>query len=119
MPRGNFTGSGTISFVFGSRSRRDQQSSMTMYSYPASLSPSFTKRSAVSSTTCSLIFSPNVFQEFHPMGGVIASGWVMLISLMSSRFETDWASILPRRETQRKYRAMATSNSQYGGERTK
>jgi hypothetical protein len=49
-----------------------------------------------------------VFQEFHPMGGVIASGWVMLISLMSSRFETDWASILPRRETQRKYRAMAT-----------
>ena len=50
-----------------------QQSSMLTYTYPASFMPDFTTASAISLIMSSLTLQPNLFHEFHPMGGVGAS----------------------------------------------
>ncbi len=65
---------------------------MTTYSYPASFRPCSTKASAVSRTRASLMSGPNVFQLFHPIGGVRAS---MVLSL-SAREWMQRVKIAPR-----------------------
>src|ERR1700676_440996 len=49
-----------------------QQSSMLTYTYPASFMPDFTTASAMPLIKSSLTLQANLFQEFHPMGGVSA-----------------------------------------------
>src|SRR3954447_13321365 len=72
MPSGNFTGSGTSRPVAGSRSWVIQQLSMLTYSYPASLRPVLTNRSAVRSMRSALTLQPNEFQSLNPIGGSAA-----------------------------------------------
>src|SRR6266446_4470551 len=66
-----FGASGTI---FPSPSRLTcQQSSITTYSYPASFIPLVTIPSAIDLIKSSLTLQPNLFQLFHPIGGVSAT----------------------------------------------
>src|ERR1700726_1012943 len=71
MPDGNRCGSARI-FPLLSRPTC-QQSSMTTYSYPAACIPLLTMASAASRINCSLTLQPNLFQLFHPIGGVPAN----------------------------------------------
>src|SRR5438270_10781157 len=50
-----------------------QQSSMTMYWYPASFIPLVTIASAMDLIMSSLTLQPNLFQLFQPIGGVSAT----------------------------------------------
>ena len=50
-----------------------QPSSMLMYWYPAACMPVSTMASAISRMVLSLICVWNLFQLFHPIGGVLAS----------------------------------------------
>ena len=70
MPDGNFSALTTIR----PSSSRDtcQPSSITRYSYPASLRPFSTITSAICLTSASLMSSRRAFQLFQPMGGVRA-----------------------------------------------
>src|SRR5208282_6442141 len=70
MPCGKRCGSTTM-FAFASRPTC-QQSSMLTYSYPASFMPDLTTASAIFLIISSLTLQPNLFHEFHPMGGVSA-----------------------------------------------
>src|ERR1700693_1393647 len=71
MPDGKCLGSATM-FPLPSRSTC-QQSSMTMYWYPASFMPEATIASAICRIRSSLTLQPNLFQLFHPIGGVLAN----------------------------------------------
>src|SRR5690349_6095293 len=70
MAFGKRSGYGTI-FPVSSRFTC-QQSSITMYWYPASFIPDETIASAAPFTRSSLTLQPNLFQVFHPIGGVSA-----------------------------------------------
>src|SRR5579864_896933 len=70
MPEGKRCGSATM---FPCLSRETcQQSSITTYWYPASFMPDFTIPSAMLLIRSSLTLQANLFQLFHPMGGVSA-----------------------------------------------
>src|ERR1017187_8598438 len=70
MPCGKCCGSTTM-LPLASR-LTCQQSSMLTYTYPASFMPDFTTESAMPLIKSSLTLQANLFQEFHPMGGVSA-----------------------------------------------
>src|SRR6185437_13324758 len=71
MPEGKRWGSATM---VPSLSRETcQQSSITMYSYPASRMPLATIASASLRMRSSLTLQANLFQLFQPIGGVLAS----------------------------------------------
>src|SRR6266568_6347358 len=70
MPLGKRCGSTTM-LPFASR-ETCQQSSITTYWYPASFIPDLTIASAIPRTSSSLTLQANLFQVFHPMGGVSA-----------------------------------------------
>src|SRR5580692_10302268 len=70
MPCGKRCGSTTM-LALASR-LTCQQSSMLTYTYPASFIPDETTASAMLLIMSSLTLHANLFQEFHPMGGVSA-----------------------------------------------
>src|SRR5208282_5578542 len=74
MPEGNRCASATM-LPLASR-LTCQQSSITTYWYPASFIPDFTIASAICLIVSSLTLQANLFQLFHPIGGVAARGAV-------------------------------------------
>src|SRR5690348_5704068 len=84
MPLGNVLGSG---WMLPSLSRETcQQSSMTMYWYPASFMPEETIESTAPLISVSLTLQPNLFQVFQPIGGVAASWfWAKCVEEISKR----------------------------------
>src|ERR1700693_5393500 len=70
MPCGKCCGSTTM-LALASR-LTCQQSSMLTSRYPASFMPDFTTASSMPLIKSSLTLQANLFQEFHPMGGVSA-----------------------------------------------
>src|SRR5579884_3430640 len=71
MPEGKVLGSATM--VPSAARETCQQSSMLTYLYPASRMPVVTIASAISRMSFSLTLHWNLFQLFHPMGGVGAA----------------------------------------------
>src|ERR1039458_10820884 len=68
-----------------------QQSSMTTYRYPASFMPEVTMASAIWRIRSSLTLQANLFQLFHPIGGVLASvlaaAWMESVDIAIERSE--------------------------------